>query len=241
MIRDAKGSVDDMLQIKTVLVSVFDKSGLDDFIPRLVELCPGVMFLSTGGTYKKMVELLGEKAKDQLVEVADYTGFPEMEGGLVKTLHPKIHAGILGEKNNPEHQKYIADMNGRYIDMVAVNLYPFEKVIKKIEAGEINPETKRPYDFESARGNIDIGGPCMLRAAAKNFLSCLPICEPFDYLNAMVDLRDNKGAISFYLRQLHAAKVFRVTAEYDRQIAEFLNKSLGREATVTIRQNYGLR
>src|SRR3989338_7653855 len=101
-IRDLKGTVRDRIPVKNVLLSVFDKSGLDVLVPQLIETCPDVRFMSTGGTYKKLTEMFAASGQaERLMEVAQYTGFPEMEGGLVKTLHPKIHAGILGERNNP--------------------------------------------------------------------------------------------------------------------------------------------
>jgi phosphoribosylaminoimidazolecarboxamide formyltransferase/IMP cyclohydrolase len=147
------------------------------------------------------------------MEVAEYTGFPEMQRGLVKTLHPKIHAGILGERNNPEHQRYLAEeMNGGvYIDMVVVNLYPFEETIAKPDS-----------TFETARGNIDIGGPTMIRGAAKNFPSCAVVCEPGDYEKVMREIEENNGCTTFEQRLGLAQKVFDATARYDRFIAEFM-------------------
>ena len=144
-IRDAEGQIEGNIPVKNVLVSVSDKSGLEGFVKGLIEVNPDVRFMSTGGTYKKIDELLGESSEKHLIQVSDYTGFPEMEGGLVKTLHPKIHAGLLGERNNPEHQRYLKEDldNGVYIDMVVVNLYPFKDIVAKIKSGEINPITGR--------------------------------------------------------------------------------------------------
>ena len=147
-IRNVKGKITDLIRVENVLISVYDKTGLDFFVPELLNLNPRMRFMSTGGTYSKLREILGNSHESNLMEVADYTGFPEMEGGLVKTLHPKIHAGILGERNNPEHQKYLQDLgNGVFIDMVVVNLYPFQDVVNS------------DANFEQARGHIDIGGP----------------------------------------------------------------------------------
>ena len=112
-------------------------------------------------------------------------------------------------------------MKGDYIDMVIVNLYPFQNTIKKIEAGEINPQTQKPYDFESARGNIDIGGPTMLRAAAKNFLSCASVCDPTDYAMILKSAQENQGSTTFDQRAMLAAKVFIKTAAYDTAIAHW--------------------
>ena len=106
-IRGLRGKVDDKIPVKNVIVSVFDKNGLEILVPELIKTNPDIRFMSTGGTYKKIKDLLGNSYEDQLLEIAEYTNFPEMEGGLVKTLHPKIHAGILGERHNLEHQKYL--------------------------------------------------------------------------------------------------------------------------------------
>lgn len=169
-IRDLKGKVNDRIPIRTALLSVFDKSGLDVLVPGLVELHPDIQFLSTGGTYKEVEKILEQGGPDgYLSEVAQYTGAPEMEGGLVKTLHPLIYGGILAERNNPAHQDYLAQWGGDYIDLVVVNLYPFEKVIEAENC-----------TFEHARGNIDIGGPTMIRAAAKNFPGCAALTDPED-------------------------------------------------------------
>ena len=223
-IRDLKGTVDDKIPVSTIIVSVFDKSGLEDFIPGLLKINCDLLILSTGGTYRKIAEMLGEDASENLMEVAEYTGFPEMEGGLVKTLHPKIHAGLLGERHNPEHRGYLRELGGDFIDMVVVNLYPFEDIVKKIEAGEIDPKTGKPYNFESARGNIDIGGPTMLRAAAKNFPSCAAICDPKDYAETLRRLRENSGCTTFDQRLSLAKKVFDVTADYDAKIARYIGQ-----------------
>ena len=210
-IRDMKGEVLDLIKVENVLVSVSDKTGLEDFVPGLMQANPNVRFLSTGGTYNKIKDILGGY-EDNFMEVAEYTEFPEMEGGLVKTLHPKIHAGLLGERNNPEHQRYLREeLNGGvYIDLVIVNLYPFQQVIS-------SPDV----NFEKARGNIDIGGPTMIRAAAKNFPSCAVICDPTDYSKVLQQIASNGGATSFDQRLGLARKVFETTANYDRSIANY--------------------
>ncbi len=211
-IRDMKGEVQDLIRVENVIVSVFDKTGLDEFVPGLLKMNPDVRFLSTGGTYKKMKEILGNSYDYNLMEVAEYTKFPEMEGGLVKTLHPKIHAGLLGERNNQEHQRYLKEeLNGGvYIDMVLVNLYPFQQVIN-------SPDV----NFEKARGNIDIGGPTMIRAAAKNFPSSAVVCDPKDYPEVLQHMVSNNGSTSFDQRLRLAKKVFESTAKYDRAIADY--------------------
>ncbi|MFH1917330.1 MAG: hypothetical protein ABIJ21_08775 [Nanoarchaeota archaeon] len=229
VIRDVKGRVEDKIPVQTVLVSVFDKSGLEEFIPALLEMSPAVYFLSTGGTYKKIKEILGERHNSHLEEVADYTGFPEMEGGLVKTLHPKIHAGILGERNNPNHQFYLSEtLEGVYIDMVVVNLYPFQSVIS-------SPDVT----FEKARGHIDIGGPAMLRAAAKNFPSCAAVCDPRDYGAIIGEMRENGGATSLKQRLYLARKVFDATNLYDGVIAGFLAQEIAERSEELLQQYLG--
>ncbi len=123
--------IDDQVKIKTILVSVSDKSGLESFIPGLLELNPEVLILSTGGTYGKIKEILGEKADTCLKQVSDYTGQPETQGGLVKTLDFKIYLGLLTETYNDAHQEDLKRTNALAIDMVVVNLYPFSETIAK--------------------------------------------------------------------------------------------------------------
>lgn len=215
-IRDLKGSVENRIPIKNVLISVFDKEKLDFLIPGLIIIGKksnyDVKFMSTGGTYERIKDLLGTDYK-RLIEVSEYTGFPEMEGGLVKTLHPKIHAGILGERNNLEHKQYLKKEldNAVYIDLIVGNLYPFDKVIS-------SPDT----NFEKARGNIDIGGPTMIRGGAKNFLSCAVLCNPTDYTEFLKIVGENKGCTTFEQRLNLAKKVFAITSEYDASILKYM-------------------
>ena len=228
-IRNVKGEVTDLIRVKNVLVSVYDKTGLESLIPGLIDLNPKVAFISTGGTYSKVKEILGSSHSQNLMEVAEYTGFPEMEGGLVKTLHPKIHAGILGERNNPEHQRYLEQElgNGVFIDMVVANLYPFQDVINS------------GVDFEKARGNIDIGGPTMIRGAAKNFLSCAVVCDPVEYKYVLNHIAAANGTTSFSYRFHLAQKAFKKTAEYDKAISDHLSKKYGFDLS-KIRESYNL-
>ncbi|MCK5449236.1 hypothetical protein KAI32_00040 [Candidatus Pacearchaeota archaeon] len=211
-IRDLKGKVNDRIPVENVLVSVFDKSGLEKLVPGLIKVNPNVKFMSTGGTYGKIKDILGNSYEDNLIEIEKYTDFPEMEGGLVKTLHPKIHAGLLGERNNLEHQKYLREeLNGGvFIDMVVVNLYPFDKVTA-------DPNTT----FEQARGNIDIGGPTMIRAGAKNFPSCAVVCDQVHYDTVLKSIEENNGCTTFKERLNLAMKVFDETAKYDRTIQQY--------------------
>ncbi len=210
-IRDLKGTVEDKIPIKHVIVSVSDKNGLEEFIPGLIEVSPDVRFISTGGTYGRLMEILGNPSKSRLISVEDYTGVPEMQGGLVKTLHPKVHAGILGERNNETHQnQLVMNFDGAvYIDMVVVNLYPFEDII-----------SQEGVTFEQARGNIDIGGPTMLRGAAKNYPSCAAVCDPSDYTGLLSKIKENDGCTTFTQRLNLAKKVFAVTEKYEKAIRD---------------------
>lgn len=219
-IRDLKGKINDKIPVENVLVSVFDKSGLEKLVPELISVNPNIRFMSTGGTYTRLKEILSNNHTEyshesNLIEVAEYTNFPEMEGGLVKTLHPKIHAGLLGERNNPEHQKYLKETlnGGVFIDMAIINLYPFSQVV-----------SKKGTTFEKARGNIDIGGPTMIRAAAKNFPSCAVVCKPTDYGNIIQLIRDNEGSTTFDLRLQLAREAFKITENYDKAINKYLSK-----------------
>lgn len=203
--------IDDFVKVRNVLVSVSDKSGLDDLIPRLVEINPEIRIFSTGGTYGRIREILGPRADSCLTQVSDYTGQPETQGGLVKTLDFKIYLGLLTETYNDSHQSDLARTRAVPIDMVAVNLYPFKETIAKPDV-----------TAEAARGNIDIGGPCMIRASAKNFLRVAPVVDPGDYPMIISELKENNGMLSLKQRFRLAQKAFEHTATYDRAIADFL-------------------
>ena len=227
-IRALEGEVLDSIQVDNVLVSVFDKTGLDVLVHGLKAANPGVRFLSTGGTYDTMKEMLGDRAATNLVKVETYTGFPEMDGGLVKTLHPKIHAGILGERGNPKHQEYLRQTlnGGAFIDMVVVNAYPFEQMVARIRAGEVDKKTGQPFNFENARGNIDIGGPTMMRAAAKNFPSCAVVCDPSDYMSVVEGVTFETGCTTFAQSARLVPIVFELSAKYDAAVAAFMGESM---------------
>ena len=209
--------IDELVKIQHVLVSVSDKRGLDTFIPQLVELNPEIKILSTGGTFKAIKEILGDASARVLRQVSDYTGQPETQGGLVKTLDFKIYLGLLTETYNASHQDDLKRTDSVAIDMVVGNLYPFKETISKPDV-----------TVEQARGNIDIGGPCMIRASAKNFIRVASVVDPADYETIVSDLKKNSGAISLALRFQLAQKAFDHTAVYDRTIADFLaSKSAG--------------
>ena len=203
--------IDEFVKVQHVLVSVSDKRGLDPFIPQLVGINPEIKIFSTGGTFKAIQEILGQTADRVLSQVSDYTGQPETQGGLVKTLDFKIYLGLLTETYNDSHQDDLKRTAAVAIDMVVGNLYPFKETISKPDV-----------TVEQARGNIDIGGPCMIRASAKNFIRVASVVDPGDYETIISDLKKNSGAISLDLRFQLAQKAFDHTAVYDRAIADFL-------------------
>lgn len=203
---------DDLVKINNVLVSVSDKNNLETFIPKLVEINPGINIFSTGGTFSRLKDILGDKATC-LTQVSDYTGQPETQGGLVKTLDFKIYLGILTETYNQAHKADLERTNSVPIDMVVVNLYPFKETI-----------SKQGVTVEDARGNIDIGGPCMIRASAKNYLRVASVVDPKDYVTIITELKENNNTISLKSRFELAKKAFAHTAEYDKTIAGFLSQ-----------------
>lgn len=188
---------------KNAIISVYDKAGAVDLARGLVEL--GWRILSTGGTARALRE-----ACVPITDVSEVTGFPEMMDGRVKTLHPVVHAGLLGVRDNPEHMAQLREKGIELIDLVAVNLYPFEATIARPDVTE-----------EEAIENIDIGGPTMLRASAKNFRSVTVIVDPADYAAVLAELREG-GATSLDTRRSLAAKVFAVTSRYDGLITSYL-------------------
>ena len=166
-----------MNKINRVIISVSDKEGIYNFAKGLKEF--DVEILSTGGTAKQLRD-----AGISVVDISEYTGSPEILGGRVKTLHPKIYGGVLALRNNETHLKQMTENGMEPIDMIVVNLYPFEQVIKK-----------ENVDIMEAIENIDIGGPTMLRAAAKNYQYVTLVTHPEDYSDLLVELKKNKGSI----------------------------------------------
>ncbi len=218
--------IDNRVAVKHVLMSVSDKTGLETFVPVLVAACPGVKIYSTGGTYTAIQKILGEKASETLVAVSDYTGQPEMQGGLVKTLDFKIYLGILSEKYNEEHQEDLKRLDAQALDMVVVNLYPFRETVAK--------EGVTP---EMARTNIDIGGPCMVRASAKNYLRVASVTDPLDYANLADELAYHNGTLGLDTRFKLMKKAFAHTAEYDAAIANFFTTRTWDEVNATYNQH----
>lgn len=207
--------IDDRVMIQHVLASVSDKRGLDELIPGLVKANPEVRIHSTGGTYRAIHDLLGDDlAGRHLARVSDYSGQPEMQGGLVKTLDFKIYLGLLSETYNEAHAADLRRVAGVPIDMVVVNLYPFKETIAR---EDVTPER--------ARTNIDIGGPCMVRAAAKNFLRVASVTDPGDYPGILLEMAEAGGALSLRTRFELARKAFTHTAEYDTAISGYFTET----------------
>ena len=193
----------DLLPIKRAILSVTDKNGLIPLASFLVE--NGVELVSTGGTMKAI-----ENAGLPVKSVSSVTGFPEILNGRVKTLHPHIHAGILANKDNPEHMKVLEERNIRPFDLVVVNLYNF--------AGAVS----RQLSLEQAVEEIDIGGPCMIRAAAKNFHSILVLPGTEWYEAAIEELKANNMCVSLLFRQRMASRAFDATSRYDALITSYI-------------------
>jgi phosphoribosylaminoimidazolecarboxamide formyltransferase/IMP cyclohydrolase len=194
-----------MPEVKRALISVSDKRGVVELAKGLA--ARGVQILSTGGTHKLLAE-----AGVPVTQVSDFTGFPEMLDGRVKTLHPKIHGGLLGRRDLPEHRAAMAEHGIEPIDLVCVNLYPFAATVAKPDV-----------TFEDAIENIDIGGPSMLRSAAKNHAAVTVLVDPDDYGVVLAELAKS-GAVSEATNRRLAQKVFHVTACYDGMIADWLGK-----------------
>jgi phosphoribosylaminoimidazolecarboxamide formyltransferase / IMP cyclohydrolase len=196
------------VQVRRALLSVSDKRGIVDFARGLAEL--GIELVSTGGTAGELTA-----AGLDVRSVEDLTGFPEIMDGRVKTLHPKLYAGVLAVRSDPEHLRAAADHEVEFVDLVCVNLYPFERVA-----------SRRGVDEAEVIENIDIGGPTMIRAAAKNFAFTIPVVRPESYDAVLAELRDTGGTLSMPTRESLAAEAFAYTARYDTAIARwFAEKS----------------
>lgn len=201
----------DNLKIRRALISLSDKTGAEEFCRALVEF--GVQIISTGGTAKLL-----RKAGLPVTDVSEITGFPEMLDGRVKTLHPKIHGALLGLRNNPEHAAAMREYGIEPIDLVAVNLYPFEETVARDDVR-----------LDEAIENIDIGGPSMIRSAAKNYRSVAVVTDPRLYNEIISEMAAGDGSISFETRQRLAALAFTRTAAYDLAISSFFSSLLSDE------------
>jgi phosphoribosylaminoimidazolecarboxamide formyltransferase / IMP cyclohydrolase len=204
------------MKITRALISVSDKAGIATFARALER--QGVDIISTGGT----AELL-RKEKIPVREISSFTAFPEVLEGRVKTLHPRVHGGLLYKRGNPKHEAEARECGFEPIDLVVVNLYPFEATIAK-------PDVTLAEAIE----NIDIGGPSMLRSAAKNYESVTVVVDPADYDAVLENMRDNKGETTLKLREHLAIKAFIKTSDYDRAIGNFLNKEQTTEASFSL-------
>ena len=200
-----------MNKIKRALISVSDKEGVIDFAKGLEKL--GIEIISTGGTARLLKD-----AQVKVKLISEVTNFPEILDGRVKTLHPLIFGGILAKSDNPIHQKQLAAQRIESIGLVVVNLYPFQKTISKKEVS-----------LEEAIENIDIGGPSLLRAAAKNYQDVTVVINPQDYPALLSELRENNGKISLDTKKRLAVEVFEHTSFYDATITKYLRKNLLRE------------
>ena len=197
----------EMKKIERAIISVTDKTGVVDFAKSLSEF--GVQILSTGGTARVLRE-----GGVSVTDISEYTGFPEMLDGRVKTLHPKVHGGLLGLRDNPEHVSVMKEHGIKNIDLVVVNLYQFEKTA-----------AKEGVRLEDAIEEIDIGGPTMLRSSAKNFRDVTVITDPADYEAVLNEMKESNGMTSLETRFRLAKKVFRLTHHYDGAISNYLEKT----------------
>jgi len=215
------------VKIKTALVSVSDKSGIVEFAKALAEM--GVKIISTGGTAKKLSD-----AGIDVIGIESVTGFPEMMNGRVKTLHPKIHGALLGLRDKSEHTAAMKQHGIEPIDLVCVNLYPFEQTIAKPDC-----------TLAEAIENIDIGGPSMIRSAAKNHKFVTVVTQPEQYDKVIEEMRKNSGAVSEQMRSDFARIAFGLTASYDAAIAKYLNTKAGVEyaerVSIALRKQADLR
>lgn len=203
---------------KRALISVSNKEGITEFAKGLSEL--GVEIISTGGTLKTI-----QDSGVEAIAIDEVTGFPEIMDGRVKTLHPKVHGGLLGKRSNPDHMKQMEENDIQPIDIVVVNLYPFKETLQK-----------QGVSREEIIENIDIGGPTMLRSAAKNFEDVLVVVDPSDYSKVLDALKEDRATFEFRLEL--AAKVFRHTANYDAMIARYFADETGEEFPETYTVTY---
>lgn len=211
--------------IERALISVSDKSGLEELVEGLYRHNKGIRIYSTGGTYQRIAGILGPERAENLCSVAEYTGQPEMQGGLVKTLDFKIYLGLLSEPFNTDHRRDLERSGAEEFDLVAVNLYPFRETI-----------AQEAVTAEDARAHIDIGGPCMLRASAKNYIRVVSLCEPERYGELIAEMDESGGTVGLESRFRYACASFRHTAAYDGAIAQYLSG----QAAAGVKELYSL-
>ena len=205
----------DQGKIKRALISVSDKTGVTELASELEKL--GIEIISTGGTMRTIRD-----AGVQVVSVTSFTGCPEVMDGRVKTLHPKIHGALLYRRDNPKDCEELAALESKSIDLVVVNLYPFQETVAREDAGH-----------DEIIENIDIGGPSMLRSAAKNHASVTVVVDLSDYAQLITELNDHDGGTTLEFRQECASKVFALTAEYDAAISNYFNSVTTKDKAAT--------
>jgi phosphoribosylaminoimidazolecarboxamide formyltransferase / IMP cyclohydrolase len=202
--------------LRNALISVADKSGIDELVEQLWQLLPELQIYSTGGTYDRILAVAERIGRpERLHGISGYTGQPEMQGGLVKTLDYRIYLGLLSEEFNDDHRADLARTGSVAFDLTVCNFYPFEEAAAAPNA-----------TVEDLRTHIDIGGPTMLRASAKNFLRVAALCRPEDYPELVAEVRKNRGATTLSWRAARAAEAFRYTAHYEAAIAGALGSHI---------------
>ena len=199
------------IKIRRALISMFDKTGVEEFARELADI--GVEIISSGGTARVLSE-----AGIPVRQVQEWTGFPEMLGHRVVTLHPKVHGALLADREDQSHQADIEKYDLELIDLVCVSLYPFNDAIAKPDC-----------DLAQAIEMIDIGGPTMVRAAAKNHKYVSIVTSPDQYKTILSEMRENQGDVSFKTRQTLARKAFSLTAQYDTAISTYLAEQTGEQ------------
>ena len=207
---------DDLVPLRHILASTYDKAGLPDFVLGIARVSAaaglGVRFYSTGGTYDELAKVFAGIKGPELVKVSDYTGQPEMKGGLVKTLDWKIYLGLLAETGDAAHEADLGRAGAVKFDMVIANLYPFAEVSADPNAAP-----------EELRQRIDIGGPCMIRAAAKNYLRVASVSSPVQYAGLLAELQSTGGKTRLETRRRLAAEAFALTSRFDAAVSARLS------------------
>ncbi len=205
----------DRITLKNALISVADKEGLDHLVPELWKRVPELRIYSTGGTYALLLDMAeqfpGGSRKEQVISISDYTRQPEMQGGLVKTLDYRIYLGLLSEEYNQDHQNDLTRSGAVAFDLTVCNFYPFETTA-----------ARTGVTLEDLRTHIDIGGPTMVRASAKNFLRVTTLCTPQQYPELLAELDRETGRTTLAFRLACAQQAFRYTGRYETSIAEAL-------------------
>ncbi len=223
-IRDVK-KVQDRVPVKHAFISVYNKDQIEMLAEQLFSICPGITIFSSGGTYSYLAKFFaGRSEQERLVEVSEYTGMPETDGGLVKTLHHKLFLGYLTETFSEAHQADLERERAVPIDLVIVDLYPFEEVLAKADS-----------TIEQCRGNIDVGGPSALRAAAKNWLRVMTVPDytPKAYDDLIAQINFNHGHTDLSMRRKGFAETFKVLSTYDSKIADFAESITWEDTTKT--------